>query len=99
MLSPNSKHFCIAAMSVFGASTLLVAQSNQLESEEVYELSPFTVSEDEQIGYQATSTLAGTRIKTPLRDIGSAVSVITAELFEDTGAVDAETILSYATNM
>ena len=68
------------------------------EDEEIYELSPFNISEDENVGYLATSTLAGTRLETPLRDIGAAVSVLTPELFEDTGAVNAATILPYATS-
>ena len=65
------------------------------EEEEVFELTPFTVQEDEQNGYQATSTLAGSRLNTPLRDIGQSISVLTEEFFDDTGATDAETALSY----
>jgi len=68
------------------------------EEESIFVLSPFTVQEDEAQGYQAISTLAGTRIKTPLRDLGAAISVITPEFMEDTGAVDAATVLSYSLN-
>ena len=68
------------------------------EDESIFELSRFTIQEDEAIGYQALSTLAGTRIKTPLRDLGAAISVITEEFLEDTGAVDASTVLSYGLN-
>ena len=75
----------------------LVAQEQE-EDEEIYELSPFTIAEEEDVGYLATTTLAGTRLKTPLRDIGAAVTVLTQELFEDTGATDAESILSYVSN-
>ncbi len=67
----------------------------QEEDEDVLVMSPFIVTADDTIGYQATSTLAGTRLRTDLRDLGSAISVVTPELFEDTGAVDAATILSY----
>ncbi len=59
--------------------------------EEVYELSPFTVQASEDTGYRATSTLAGTRIRTDLKDVGSALSVVTEAFLEDTGAVDNET--------
>lgn len=62
-------------------------------------MSPFVVEAAENEGYLATTTLAGTRIKTELGDLGAAISVITAKVFEDTGAVDAETILPYAVNM
>lgn len=68
------------------------------EEETVYDLSPFTISEQETIGYQATTTLAGSRLKTDLRDVGAAVSVVTKEIFDDTGATDASTILSFMSN-
>ena len=75
----------------------LAAQEGE-DEEEIYELSPFTIAEEEDVGYLATTTLAGTRLNTPLRDVGSAISVLTEELFDDTGAVDAATILTYAPN-
>ena len=48
--------------------------------------------------YWGISTLAGTRIRTDLKDLGSAISVYTQEFMEDTGATDAGTLLSYTTN-
>lgn len=74
------------------------AVSGQDEDNEVFELSPFSVDAGDSEGYQALSTLAGTRIKTPLRDVGAAISVITEEFLEDTGATDADTLLSYGLN-
>ena len=67
--------------------------------EDIYELSPFVVDTTENVGYLATSTLAGTRIKTKLSDVGSAISVMTPEVFEDTGATDAESLLPYSLNV
>ncbi|MEO6245757.1 MAG: TonB-dependent receptor plug domain-containing protein [Opitutaceae bacterium] len=61
----------------------------------VVELSPFQVLADADNGYRATSTLAGTRLKTDLKDIGAAVSVVTDEMMRDLGAVNAEDILVY----
>jgi len=69
-----------------------------VEEDQVYELSPFTIDASEDTGYVATSTLAGTRIRTNLKDLGSAISVYTQEFMEDTGATDAGTLLSYTTN-
>ena len=63
-----------------------------------YDLSPFTVDESETVGYAATSTLAGTRIKTDLKDLGASISVVTAEFMEDVAATDAQTLLSYTSN-
>ncbi|HYP18346.1 MAG TPA: TonB-dependent receptor plug domain-containing protein [Opitutus sp.] len=67
-------------------------------ADEVVVLSPFSVSAAEDEGYVATSTMAGTRIRTNLRDVGSAISVLTEQFFKDTGATSAESTLIYATN-
>jgi len=61
-------------------------------------LSPFRVEAGEDHGYQATATLAGTRIRTELKDVGSAVSVVTEAFLRDTGATNNETLLVYTTN-
>jgi outer membrane receptor protein involved in Fe transport len=66
--------------------------------EEIIILSPFTVSSSKDTGYQATSTLAGTRLRTDLVDIGSAISVLTKEMMTDVGGHNNETLLSYAVN-
>lgn len=65
--------------------------------EEIVVLSPFEVTASESTGYVATTTLAGSRINTQLKDVGSAVSVITSEFLRDTGATDNKTLLQYAT--
>jgi outer membrane receptor protein involved in Fe transport len=68
------------------------------DDEKVLELSPFTVNASDDTGYSATSTLAGTRIRTDLKDLGSAISVYTSEFLDDIGATDAGTLLSYTSN-
>src|SRR5690606_23344437 len=66
--------------------------------EEVVILEPFEVTAAEAHDYAATTTMAGTRINTMLKDVGSAISVVTKEFLEDTGAVNNETLLQYTTN-
>jgi hypothetical protein len=61
-------------------------------------MSPFEVSAKNDNGYASASTLAGNRINTDLRDIGSAVSVVTAQMMKDIGATSNETLLQYTTN-
>jgi len=68
------------------------------EDAEVYTLSPFEVSSSDDVGYLATQSLAGTRIRTDLKDVGSAISVVTQEFLLDTGATDNSTLLQYTTN-
>lgn len=70
----------------------------QEEEGEVYELSPFQVDAADSAGYSATSTLAGTRIKTNLKDLGASISVVTEQFMDDVGATDAQTLLSYISN-
>lgn len=68
------------------------------QPEEVLVLSPFEVTANQSTGYLATTSLAGTRINTDLKDVGSAISVVTAEFLRDTGATDNKTLLQYTTN-
>ena len=68
------------------------------EDENVVILSPFEVTTDTDTGYVATQTLAGTRIRTDLRDVGSAITVVTKEFMNDIGATDSSTLLQYTTN-
>tara|TARA_B110000483_G_scaffold123823_1_gene148988 strand:+ start:9148 stop:12549 length:3402 start_codon:yes stop_codon:yes gene_type:complete len=82
-------------------SLSLLAQSSTLaeevDAENVVELSPFQVSADNNIGYLANNTLAGTRLNTELKDVASAVQVLTKEFLDDVGAVDLSELLTYTT--
>ncbi len=62
---------------------------------EVVELSPFVVNSSADTGYQATSTLAGTRLNTDIKDIGAAVSVYTQEFLQDINVTKLSEVLSY----
>ena len=54
-------------------------------------LSPFIVDASEDKGsYRANSTLGGTRVRTDLKDVASAISVVTAQFLQDTGAKNQE---------
>ncbi len=66
--------------------------------EEIVVLSPFIVSADEAKGYAATATLASARVRTELKDVGSAISVVTPEFLSNTGATNNQTLLTYTTS-
>jgi hypothetical protein len=68
------------------------------DDQDVFDLSPFEVTGDDDIGYQATSTLAGSRLKTSLRDIGTSISIVNEELLQDTAAKDLEDVLILTPN-
>lgn len=69
-----------------------------LKPEETIVLSPFVVSGDSDVGYQANSTLAGTRLRTELRDVGSSISIVNEELLQDTGSANLEDVLIFTPN-
>ena len=99
-INHHSRSLLKGALSIATASCLLsVATAQEQDNEEVIELSPFILEASDSSGYQATNTLAGTRLKTDLNDLGSSISVVTEQLMEDLGATDAETLLSYIGNV
>lgn len=53
---------------------------------ELIELSPFVVNTSRDTGYQATSTLAGTRLNTPVNELAASISIYTKDLMDDLGA-------------
>lgn len=71
------------------------AQSDDDDDDAVFELSPFEVNTSEDSGYNAANTLAGSRIKTDLKDVASSISVVTKEFMDDVGASDAASLLTY----
>ncbi len=76
-------------------TTTAAAPATQ-ETEEPTVLSPFVVDASEDKGsYHAESTLGGTRVRTDLKDVASAISVVTAQFLQDTGAKNAEDLLVY----
>jgi len=73
------------------------SESDKAEPDTVV-LSPFVVESSEDKGYQATSTLAGSRVRTDLRDVASSISVVTSKFLADTGAKNQQDLLVYTTN-
>ena len=58
-------------------------------------LSPFEVSATQDSGYVGQDTLAGSRLRTNLRDIAAAISPMTAEFLRDIAATNIETAMEY----
>ena len=76
----------------------LGGMAQNAEDEEVINLSPFTVDESSDIGYSATSTLAGTRLNTNLRDIAASITVLNQEFLEDTASTNIADVLLLTPN-
>lgn len=77
--------------------TSMSAQEPATSDDETIMLSPFVVQSDSHVGYLATSTLAGTRINSQLRDVAASISIATPEFLQDTAATNAEDLLVYIT--
>ncbi len=98
--------YTLAALALASTPPLAFAQMPQPEragapasEEETIVLSPFEVSAEEgQEGYQATTTLAGSRVRTDLKDLGTALSVVTKRLLTDIGATNSQSLLTFTTN-
>ncbi len=61
-------------------------------------LSPFQVDSTQDKGYFAQNTLAGSRLRTNISDLGSSITVITAQQLEDTASVDINDVFRYEAN-
>ncbi|BET66275.1 hypothetical protein ASA1KI_11930 [Opitutales bacterium ASA1] len=97
------REILVAACAVAWTSSALVAQTSAPASqpgsdESIVELSPFEVLTDQDTGYAATSSLAGSRLNTPLRDVASAVQVVTSEFLKDTGSTKLQDFLVFTTS-
>ncbi len=70
---------------------LLVAQQAPVASptaktaEEVVELSPFSVTETSGTGYKVKDTLAGTRLRSDVGDVGASITEISKDFINDLG--------------
>ena len=109
--SPHSliKHTCLMAPATAVALSLIsIARvSGQVApapatpdapDEPALVLSPFEVQASSNEGYLATSSLAGSRLNTNLKDIASPISVITPQFMQDTGSRNLNDLLIYTTN-
>src|SRR5437016_5074965 len=66
--------------------------------EEVVELSPFVTTSGSDKGYIATSSLAGSRINTPLKDTAAQIDVLTPEFLSDIAAINMDEAVAFSTN-
>jgi len=100
-LTKRFQPYAVQLAMLSGASLLVApfASAQDDTEDDIIQLSPFTVNGKDDKGYRATSTLAGTRVRTSLKDVGSAISVVTEEFLRDTNATDNESLLIYTTNM
>jgi len=90
-----SSSLCLVAVPQLRAQSAPANPSAAQPEDEAVVLSPFVVEATEDTGYAATATLAGTRIRTELKDVGSSISVVTAKFLQDTNARNLTELMVY----
>lgn len=76
-----------------------MAQTDELEDEDIYVLSPFEVSASENdIGYYTENTTAGSRLNTKLSDLAASITVVSRQQLDDTASTDLNDVFRYELN-
>ena len=87
--------FCLITVGRLSAQTTAAPAAAKPADDETIVLSPFIVDASEDTGYAAKDTLAGTRVRTELKDVASSISVVTQQFLKDTGANNNADLLVY----
>ena len=77
------------------SGSLSAQQLPPAANESPTQLNPFVISVDTDNGYAPTETLSGTRLKAQVKDIPSAISIISADMMADFGALNFNDVLDF----
>jgi outer membrane receptor protein involved in Fe transport len=103
-LSKSWRRACLASLFVLQliADTTAWAQAvpppASVTSDKIVELSPFVTTAGSEKGYVATSSLAGSRVNTELKDIAAQIDVMTPEFLSDIAAINIDEAVAFSTN-
>lgn len=82
--------------SLLGQTAPAATPASEPATDDIVVLSPFVVSaNDSNSGYSVKDTLAGTRVRTELKDVASSLVVVSKQFMNDVGATDNQTLLQY----
>lgn len=81
-----------------GLAVSVFAQNPPASDDDIIELNPFEVSARAVEGYFASETTTGTRVASNIQELPFAVSVVTAEFFDDFQAFDFTEQLGYTSS-
>ncbi len=85
----------LAALFLATGPTIFAQPASAKADHEVVTLSPFSVTGSDDQGYLATATLAGTRLRTEMKDTPVALSILTNAFLDDIAATDAASMAPY----
>lgn len=86
------------ALSVSAQTVAPSSVSPVPKEEEAVKLSPFEITAESDSGYVGQNTLAGSRLRTQLRDVAAAISPMTAEFLADLAITNLVEASEYAIN-
>ncbi|MBK1878504.1 TonB-dependent siderophore receptor [Pelagicoccus mobilis] len=100
MINLNKPKFryALGSFLALGVGMSAYAQDDSSDEEEIFELSPFEVSADDDKVYRAGATLAGSRLATSLEETPVALSVMTEQFLDDIGADNVNESMVYGLN-
>jgi iron complex outermembrane receptor protein len=87
------------ALALAGALAQSAPPAPVTGQEAALQMSPFVVQTDQDTGYVAANTLAGSRLNTSLKDTAASISVFTSEFMSDIGAFELSEVVRYAVNV
>jgi len=90
--------FALPVFAQVANTTPATPPSETEQKKETLVLSPFVVSTTKDQGYFAENTLAGSRLRTNVADLGASITVVTKQQMEDTGSLDINDVFRYEAN-
>src|SRR5688572_19417238 len=90
---------CLPALAVAQTTEPTAPVKPVADKDEVIELSPFTVSVDQDKGYKTTNSVAGIRLSTAIKDVPMSIAVITSDFIRGTGATNLRESLRYSSGI
>ena len=88
----------VSALDLAAQNAPAKAQTGLGTSDEIVGLSPFVVAVGADRGYEAENTLSGTRLSTPSKYVGAAVTDVTPALMQDLGLYNTQDLLNFTPN-
>ena len=95
-IPPSSCFASLLPALLWSASCITVA--NAASTDEAVVLSPFTVSTSKDQGYDTQETLSGTRLKTPNKFVGAAISEVNQQFMQDLAIFSVKEIIDFTAN-
>lgn len=99
--SKRSHRFWLFSL-IFAFSLFILPQAYSQEgsdAQEVFELSPFEVEAGSDVGYSASQTTLGGRMRQEIRDIPTQIEVFTQEMIDDFGITSLDDAFRYSINI